>query len=253
MMPLFDTHCHLNFAEFDEDRGAVIERAVAAGVTAILIPGTQRMQPPFPAAVSTIQFHYGFGLHPYFINQHDVTDLAWLETQLSEHPRAFVGEIGLDKTCADYPLQQQLFKAQVELAVQYQRPLILHHRKSQPDLLQLLRPSLSQLGAHPGVLHAFSGSYEQAMDWVDAGFKLGVGGVITYPRAMKTRAAIARVPSSALVLETDAPAMPLNGSQGQRNEPSQIPRVLEELARLRDCDTAELSEILWHNSQALLR
>ncbi len=251
---LFDTHCHLDFEVFDEDRNEVLQRAWQAGVRHILVPGTQQGDIASVSLVhgTQIHLHRAVGLHPYFIQQHKPEHLARVEEQLKQDQHLLVGEIGLDRTCADWDKQCELFEQQVQLAVKYRRPLILHHRKSQSDLLGILTPYLEQLPSCKGVLHAFSGSEQQAQDWIAKGFKLGVGGTITYQRAQKTRAAIAHAPLSGLVLETDAPDMPIAGRQGQRNEPCCIAEVFQALQRLRDESRAELARALWDNSHQLI-
>jgi TatD DNase family protein len=242
MGALFDSHCHLDFDDFASDRTAVMARAEAAGVAAIMIPGvSRRASSKTRISSASIELFYGVGLHPYFIAEHDYADIDWLEQQLQRCPHAVVGEVGLDRSCSDYRKQQQLFTAQVELACAYQRPLIIHHRQSQADLVAILTRYRSKLPAHAGVIHAFSGSYEQAQSWLALGFMIGVGGVISYQRAAKTRSTIARLPLESLVLETDAPAMPLAGYQGQRNEPAQLLLVVDALAQLSGWSTAQIA------------
>lgn len=249
----FDTHCHLDFEVFDADRQEVLESAWKNGVRQLLIPGTTGGRNTACTDVgSAIELHRGVGLHPYFIAQHQRQDLAEMERQLKLNPRLLVGEIGLDRTCPEWDKQCELFSYQVKLAARYRRPLILHHRKTQSDLLGILKPYLGDLPQCKGVLHAFSGSLEQAEDWIDKGFKIGVGGTITYERAEKTRAAIAQAPLHGLVLETDAPDMPLAGYQGQRNEPCRIAEVFTALLTLRDESEAELKRALWRNSLQLI-
>lgn len=253
MYTLFDSHCHLDFDDFAEDRAAVIARAQAAAVTAILIPGVSRARSSAePLQSSAVTLFYGVGLHPYFIAEHQSSDLLWLEQQLQQHPQWLVGEVGLDRQCADYAKQQQLFKAQVELACQYQRPLLIHHRQSQADLIAMLRNYRSKLPHPAGVIHAFSGSYEQAQAWLALGFMIGVGGVISYARAKKTRQTIARLPLTALVLETDAPDMPLAGFQGQRNEPAHLTGVLAALTELTGVPSAQLAQQTTTNAYRLV-
>jgi len=249
-MELIDSHCHLDFQDFDTDRDEVLRHAVRAGVRHIVIPGVRaatwadlldlcRHRPNlFPA----------LGLHPYFIHAHQTSDLDWLAAQLDAHPQAVVGEIGLDATCSDIHQQRMLFTAQVELACEYSRPVVVHHRKTQSELLQVLKKYRDKLPEIPGVIHAFSGSYEQAKAWADLGFKLGVGGTLTYERAQKTRAALTQIASNSLVLESDAPDMPLAGYQGQRNEPRRIREVLTVLASLRQEPETKLADVLWNNT-----
>ena len=250
---LFDTHCHLDFEVFDADRNEVLERAWQAGVRHILIPGTQQGDIASKALVqdTQVQLHRAVGLHPYFIQHHQPAHLAKVEEQLKQDQHLLVGEIGLDRTCPEWDKQCELFEQQVQLAARYRRPLILHHRKSQSDLLGILTSYLDELPSCKGVLHAFSGSEQQAQDWIAKGFKLGVGGTITYARAKKTRSAIAQAPLSGLVLETDAPDMPLAGRQGQRNEPYCVADVFQALQQLRNESPAELARALWENSHQL--
>jgi TatD DNase family protein len=243
MNALFDSHCHLDFDDFAEDRTAVLQRAHSAGIVAIMIPGVSRQQSnQRNIPESPIELYFGYGLHPYFTDQHSSTDIEWVEQQLQQQPNAVVGEVGLDQHCPDYDKQKQLFIAQVALACQFRRPLIIHHRQSQADLLKILKQYRATLPSPAGVIHAFSGSYEQAQAWLDLGFMIGVGGLISYTRANKTRQAIARLPLSALLLETDAPDMPLAGFQGQRNEPAQLKRVVQVLAQLTAVSECELAE-----------
>lgn len=251
MSAVFDTHCHLDFAVFDMDRHDVMERARRAGVTQILVPGTQRR---CQAKLMSLCAEHGgilrpaVGLHPYFINEHQSDDLAWMSQLLADNPGLPVGEIGLDKTCDNFAFQQQLFEEQVALAAHYERPVILHHRKTLDTMLPTLRRVAHKLPAVSGVVHAFSGSEQQARAYIELGFKLGVGGVITYARAKKTRATIQAMPLSALVLETDAPDMPLCGHQGERNEPAHCVDVLQSLYQLRAEPDDEVKSALWRNS-----
>lgn len=247
MLPLFDTHCHLDFDDFDADRVAVLERATAAGVARIMVPGT-RAQNRIDFPPTAIEVEHSFGLHPYFIEHHQSAHLQWLDEQLSLHPQAPVGEIGLDATCGEFARQRELYEAQLALAAEYQRGVILHHRKTQPELLQTIKKVRDRLPDCGGVIHAFSGSLEQAKQWVELGFKLGVGGTITYTRAQKTRAAIRAISLDALVLETDAPDMPVSGQQGQRNEPAYVSKVLASLVEIRDEDEATIRQHLWRSS-----
>ncbi|TRW50143.1 TatD family deoxyribonuclease [Aliidiomarina halalkaliphila] len=225
-----DAHCHLDFPDFDDDRDAVLARARDAGVQRFLVPGVQKSQ---WSRLETLGQKYAdwslaYGLHPYFIEAHQEADLKALSQQLEKGAIA-LGEIGLDATVGDQEKQVHFFKEQLAIAAALELPVILHHRRTLDTLLSLVR----QAGVTQGMVHAFSGSYEQAMAWIDAGFYLGVGGVITYERAQKTRAALARVPLQRLLLETDSPDMPLQGYQGQRNEPARVIRVRDTLRELR--------------------
>ena len=231
---MIDSHCHLDLPEFEPDWQDVLNSAVKQGVERILIPGTavsgwQRQQ---DMAADNAQLDVAFGLHPYFFPDEPDNALAALRQQLQTttiKPVA-IGEIGID--CAiDTPVkaQQALFEAQLEMASEQSLPVILHHRRSHHLLLESIKRSRFTQG---GVIHAFSGSEQVARQYIDAGFKLGIGGTITYSRAQKTRQTVANIPLQHLLLETDAPDMPMSGRQGARNEPQFIGEVVAALADL---------------------
>lgn len=251
MAGLTDTHCHLNFSHFDDDRAETLMRAHQVGVTHVIVPGVT-------AATWSEQRRYAgcyanwfnaFGLHPYFIEQHTDDDLDALRVELEKGGAVAVGEIGLDATCANMVRQRELLSAQLKLAVTYQLPVILHHRKTLDELFQAVR----RAEVKRGVVHAFSGSEQQASQWSEYGFMLGIGGVITYPRAAKTRQAVASVALDSLVLETDSPDMPVQGRQGQRNEPSCLTQVFDALCDIRSEPPQQIREALMRNTERLFR
>ncbi|MGM0480467.1 MAG: TatD family hydrolase [Pseudomonadota bacterium] len=254
-MRLFDSHCHLNFDDFAEDRADAIERARKAGINAFMLPGVcidshsvlKRIASRYQGCF------FALGLHPYFIKQHSLEHIELLQQQVDEllqEPNSSfkaLGEMGLDATCDNMELQQQLLREQLRMAKERQLPVILHHRKTLDKTLKLVRES----GPQKGVIHAFSGSYEQGKAWVEAGYFLGIGGTITYPRANKTRDAVARLPLSAMVLETDSPDMPVNGHQGQRNEPLRMLSTLRALAKLKDSSESAVGDCCYKNTEQL--
>lgn len=250
--PLVDSHCHLDFDAFDHDRDAILQAAAQVGVRAFVVPGISRRQWPrlLQVAQNYRNWQLGFGLHPYFIAEHVPADLMQLRQLLEQHPTAAVGEIGLDATCAQPALQLRLLRAQLQMAAEYERPVILHHRKTLNNLLAEVKAA-GKKQPLMGVVHAFSGSSEQAFAWAELGFKLGVGGVITYPRAKKSRQAIAQAPLESLVLETDSPDMPLMGFQGERNEPARVRLVFNALCELRPEPPAEIAAQLLLNTQSV--
>ncbi|MFT4925273.1 MAG: TatD DNase family protein [Phenylobacterium sp.] len=242
-MTFIDSHCHLDFACFDADREAVISSVTAAIVPAV---GADNWSAVLALASNHPNVYPALGIHPCFIpTEQDVTPLIDQLTALITSNRSnivAIGECGLDFVHANDEAQRQLqlvyFTAQLQLAKQFALPVILHHRKSHDIILRSLRQR--QL-AQGGVIHAFSGSYQQAMQYIDLGFKLGIGGTITYDRAIKTRQVIARVPLEALVLETDAPDMPIYGRQGERNSPQFIGEIFAVLCLLRE-ESAQVIE-----------
>lgn len=161
-----------------------------------------------------------------------------------------VGEIGLDLYRDDpqFDRQQALLEAQLRLAKRYDLPVILHSRRTHDKLAMLLKKHNLP---RAGVVHGFAGSLQQAERFVQLGYKIGVGGTITYPRASKTRDVMARLPLSSLLLETDAPDMPLNGFQGQPNRPEQAARVFDALCELRAEPAQEIEAALLANTKSL--
>ncbi|EGQ9834622.1 TatD family deoxyribonuclease [Vibrio cholerae] len=251
---LFDTHCHFDFPPFTATPELELQKAAQHWVRRLVVPsiGPQDWQAVTELAQrfpSTI--YYALGFHPLYLDASSPTHLPALEKALMQAEQACVavGECGLDGMIdVDVALQEQMLIAQLSMASQAKLPVILHSRRTHNRLLQLLKQQRFQQG---GVLHAFSGSVQEAQQFVDLGFKIGVGGVITYPRANKTRQAIAALPVEHIVLETDAPDMPLNGFQGQANHPAQLAKVLETLAELKGVSAQYLAPILWQNSQML--
>ncbi|WP_233071140.1 TatD family hydrolase [Motilimonas eburnea] len=251
MSAFMDSHCHLDFAQFDTCREQEIAKALALGVQKIMVPGVKAAT--WPALITLCkqqpQLDYALGLHPYFLADFQQAHLGQLDRRLTEERPAALGEIGLD-ACVDIPMALQLFvfRAQIALARKHQLPLILHQRKTASNLLAELKSF-----PYGGVLHAFSGSYEMAMAFIDKGFKLGIGGVITYERAAKTRATLARVPLEALVLETDAPDMPLANQTGGVNTPQNIPLIFDALCQLRPEPAEQIKQVIWQTSQSLFQ
>ncbi|MDX5628437.1 MULTISPECIES: TatD family hydrolase [unclassified Brenneria] len=249
-----DTHCHFDFPPFSEDVAASLRLAATAGVERIVIPAVESryFDRVLQLACNHTSLYAALGLHPLYISHHRDTDLALLEEHLRQPANRLVavGEIGLDLYMQDPQLARQcaLLEAQLQLARQYDRPVILHSRRSHDRLAQLLRRTQVP---RTGVVHGFAGSLQQAQTFVRLGYYLGVGGTITYPRANKTRQAIARLPLDHLLLETDAPDMPVCGHQGQPNRPERIAAVFHALCQLRSESADEIADAIYHNSLRL--
>ncbi|AFI86559.1 deoxyribonuclease [Aggregatibacter actinomycetemcomitans] len=259
-MPFFDTHTHLDYLQqFSGERLVqLMQNAQAAGVQKILIVAVlqrdfktiEKMTALYPG-----QLYYGLGLHPLYIQEHQIDDLGLLDQALASRPAncTAVAEIGLERalpellTEALWRKQCDFLEAQLHLAKKHNLPVNLHSRKSHEQLFSFLRRI-----AVPkcGVVHGFAGSYDQAKRFVDLGYKVGVGGTITYERANKTRQTIAKLPLEALLLETDSPDMPVFGFQGQPNRPERVVQVFNALCALRSETPAQIAETIWRNSVA---
>ncbi|HTF83049.1 MAG TPA: TatD family hydrolase [Cellvibrio sp.] len=260
--PLVDSHCHFDFAAFDPDRAAVWAAAQGVGVGQLIIPGVAPDQWQAAAQVSAKYsgIYCAAGVHPWWVKDLVGADLSTqqrdkmrdqLRKTLTASPCVAVGECGLDKLVdGHFEHQQQLFSMQVELACELNMPLIIHCRKAHNEVIALLRRHRPPAG---GVIHAFSGSTRIAETYIDMGFYLGIGGTITYERAHKTRQAVSDVPLTALLLESDAPDMPLCGRQGERNSPQYLPETLRILAGLREQSVAEVAAQTTNNTRRLFR
>ncbi|MCU4676890.1 TatD family hydrolase [Catenovulum sp. 2E275] len=256
-MIFFDSHCHLDLLAKKLDLNQVVINCKNNQINRILMPGISKnnwseiKQIANGYSDQTLKLDYAFGLHPYFIAEHDIqTDLTELETQLKRDKFVVaVGEIGLDNFVAkqmdNHKQQEILLIEQLKLAQAYHLPVIIHHRQSIDKICQLIREQKFEYG---GVVHAFSGSQQQAKNLIELGFKLGIGGIITYPRANKTRQVVKTFGCEHFLLETDAPDMPLNGRQGQVNSPEYLIEIFNQLVALKSMPAEQLSRVLWQNT-----
>lgn len=249
-----DTHCHFDFPPFTGDEAHSLQLAGEAGIEKIIIPATaaENFARVLALAGRFSSLYAALGLHPIVIEQHTDEDLARLQQTLETRPTKVVaiGEIGLDRYRDDpqFARQERFLEVQLQLARRYDLPVILHSRRTHDTLaMHLKRQDLPRTG----VVHGFAGSLQQAERFVQLGYKIGVGGTITYPRASKTRDVMARLPLEALLLETDAPDMPLNGFQGQPNRPEQAARVFDVLCELRPEPAETIAEALYRNTTTL--
>lgn len=250
-MRLIDTHCHLDVAEFDADRGEVLSAARAAGVDAILVPGIDAAgwDGLLALCASDDGLYPALGLHPVYLERHREADLAALEQRLASDRPVAVGEIGLDFHAkdADRERQLRLCQAQLCIAAEAELPVLLHVRKAHEEMLRLL----TETPVVGGIAHAYNGSLQQAQRYLDRGFCLGFGGMLTFERSTRLRHLAAELPLESLVLETDAPDLTVASHQYQRNSPAYLPEVLEALAVVRDADPAEVAERTTANARRL--
>ena len=268
---LIDSHCHLDFAVFDNDRTDVITRANAEGVEHFIVLGVSveqwskvlELTQQYPQVSGTV------GIHPYYLDAYKVLSSAKRAKQLNDDLSLLfesgqepwvrgIGECGIDgfvakqheneSTGLDIAFQQRLFEQHIEIANHLKKPLVVHHRQSHHLILQSFKRCKPLYG---GIVHAFSGSQNDAEKYIEHGFLLGCGGTITYERAQKTRQVMAEVDLSHVALETDSPDMPLCGMQGQRNEPKNVALVASELAVLKKLDVEQIAQQTTENVQRL--
>lgn len=253
-MELIETHCHLDLEPLWSNFGELVDRARLAGVSKFVLPGvTSQGWPRLLQLAQTITGCYcAPGLHPLYLAHHRHRDWHNLETLLADHSVTALGEIGLDylPEDIDHQAQQLLFEFQLDLAAVVHRPVLLHIRKAHDRVLATLRRKRFQYG---GIVHAFSGSLQQARQFIDLGFVIGVCGTITYDRAQKIRRIVTSLDKNALVLETDAPDIPLAGLRNGPNRPEYLINVLQCLAELRSESIEELAETTTANASRILQ
>lgn len=254
---LIDSHCHLNFNAFDEDRAEVLARARAAGVVALINPGTDlddsRQIVAFAETIPDLYAAVGF--HPNDSANFDKMALTELRT-LTSYPKVVaIGEIGLDYHWdkAPRPVQWQVFEQQLALAKELGKPVIIHQREAAADMMAILR----QWGAgqnHPGlVLHSFSGDRAMAEEALELGFYLGISGPVTFKNVRDLPEIVTAAPPERLLVETDAPFLAPHPFRGKRNEPAYVELVAQRVATLKGLSLVEMSRRLTENTIALFR
>ena len=250
-MQLVDTHCHLDVPEFDADRDDVVRRARAAGVTRQIVPAIEASTWPGlrDACARDDGLFPAYGLHPLLIASHREEHLRALREWIERERPVAVGECGLDYYIdgLDRDVQATYFDGQLEIARDYDLPLVVHARRA----VDAVMASIKRVGKLRGVIHSFAGSEEQARQLADLGFLIGIGGPVTYERANRVRRVAASVPLDTLLLETDAPDQPDCAHRGQRNEPARMLRVLETIATLRNEDPDTIARATTRNAERL--
>ena len=255
-MRLIDTHTHLDFPDFDADRDAVLARAGAAGVERLVVLGVyqENWQRLWQMALQHDALYAAFGLHPVYLAQHRPEHLLelhdWLQRLAGHAKLCAVGEFGLDYYIddPDPARQQALFEAQLRLAVTFELPVLLHVRRAHAATIATLKRIRVPRG---GVIHAFSGSYEEAREYMKLGFKLGLGGAATWPQATRMHKVLAKLPLDSVVLETDAPDMAPAMHPQQRNSPEYLADICTSLAERLHTDADTVANASTRNAAEL--
>lgn len=258
---IVDTHAHLDMSAFDNDRAQVITRASKAGVSAIITVGTNlesskkaiELADNYPEIFATV------GFHPHYTATVDMADIAGLR-EIANHPRVVaIGEIGLDfyRNYSPKESQLQALKWQLDLAVELELPVIIHCRRAEKNMLDLLRvwtscPERSHR-QRQGVIHCFSSDSDTAKQYLDMGFYLSIGAYIGYPASTNTHNVIRGIPENRLLVETDCPFLPPQSYRGKRNEPAYIPITIQALAQIREKSTDDVANTTTQNACCLFR
>ncbi len=252
-MRLIDSHTHLDDAQYNDDRAAVIERARAAGVERMLAIGTGGGPPDLEAAVRLAD-EYPFVLATVGVHPHDAakTTEATFERlrALAEHPKVVaIGEIGLDYhyDFSPRPVQRITFSLQLTIAAEAHLPIVIHTREAWDDTFEILRREWRG----QGIVHCFTGDTTQAQQALEAGFHLAFGGVLTFPKAETVRQAARLTPADRLLIETDCPYLAPVPHRGKRNEPAFVLETTRRLAEVRGQSIEEVAALTTANFERL--
>lgn len=252
-MRLIDTHCHLYLEEFKNDIDAVIKRALDTGIKKFYLPAIDSseadnlflLEKKFPGKCMAMM-----GLHPCSVKADFRSELDIVKKYLAQRKFAAVGEIGIDlhwdKTFVAE--QNEAFELQIEWALQYDLPIVIHSRDAMDETIAVVKKFVAR--GLRGIFHCFSGTYEQASAIIDAGFYLGIGGVLTYKNAGLAEV-ISRIDIDNLVLETDAPYLTPVPFRGKRNESSYLQYVIEKLAQIKNVSVEEVATLTTANAEKI--
>ena len=251
-MKLFDTHAHLLDTQFVLDRNVLIASLPVAGVSGFVEACVEAEDIPKIQALTLLyDFVYGSaGIHPHSASAADNSNLLRVERALAQKKIVAVGEIGLDYHYDFSPreAQREAFANQLDLAIAAKKPVIIHDREAHGDVMALLSARKGRLG---GVLHCYSGSYEDAFRYIDMGYYIAFGGALTFKNATKQRCIAEKLPLDRLVIETDCPYMTPEPHRGERNSPLLIHLTLETLAKVRNISLEEAAAATYQNAMDL--
>ncbi|HYL86468.1 MAG TPA: TatD family hydrolase [Candidatus Angelobacter sp.] len=257
-MDLIDSHAHIDFPQFAEDRDAMLGRASAAGVTTLLAigtgPGPEKLDAAIPFAEQNDWIFATVGIHPHEakeVTQQHLDELA----RLAKHPKVIAwGEIGLDYYYDHSPrdVQHRVFRDQIDLAKQAKLPIIIHCRDAWSDCLNLIEEHWRPTGLG-GILHCFTSTLEDARRGIDMGFLISFAGNSTYPKAQNLRDVAKALPLEKFLIETDAPYLAPQAYRGKRNEPAYVAEVARTLASVRNLWPDELAAATSENFRRLFR
>lgn len=253
-MQFIDTHVHLNADQYDEDLQDVILRAREKGVQKMVVIGfdTKTIKRAISIAESDPDIYAVVGWHPVDAVDCTEEDLKWIE-ELAAHEKVVgIGETGLDYYWDKSPkeVQQEIFRKQIRLAQRVDLPLIIHNRDATGDVMRILKEEEAHLTG--GIMHCFGGSVETARESIDMNFMISLGGPVTFKNAKTPKEVAAEIDIAHLLIETDAPYLAPHPYRGKRNEPSYVPLVAEEIARLKGLTVEEVARVTTENAEKFL-
>lgn len=252
---IFDTHAHYDDEAFDEDRQQLLSSLPAAGIGGVVCVGAS-----IPTVTTSVELaeqypwiYASVGVHPHDVSDLNEERMVWL-TEMGRHEKVVaVGEIGLDYHYDDIDREQQRywFERQLLLAQKVEKPIIIHTRDAARDTLDMMKSDAAKgLG---GIIHCFPFGAELAREYLNMGYYLGIGGVVTFKNGKKTKEAVAYAPLTRLVLETDCPYLAPTPFRGKRNDSTLLKLVISEIAQIKGVTEAEVERVTWENAMKVYR
>jgi TatD DNase family protein len=251
-LDIIDSHAHLEFEQFNEDRDAVLQRARNAGLTTILAiggaGGPDQLDSAIPFAETHDWIYATAGIHPHEANLATEAHFRHLE-ELTRHPRVIAcGEIGLDYFYDHSPreVQQEVFRRQLAIAREAKLPIVIHCRDAWPGCIEILESEWRASGLG-GIFHCFTGNLDDAQRGIEMGFLVSFAANITYPKMQPLRDVAGKLPLDRILTETDSPFLPPQPLRGKRNEPANVVEVARTLATVRNLNPEEVARVTAQN------
>lgn len=250
-----DTHAHLDFPDFSNDREEVLARARAAGIGNILTVGTclESSRDSIRLAEMYPEIYAAVGIHPNHVSDSGPTDMDDIAS-LAAHARVrAIGETGLDffRDHTSPEDQRRVFLQHLEIATTHKKPFILHSRQSGEACLDIIETFMKDAPDLMGVFHCFTDTEHVLLRALELGLHIGISGIVTFPKGDNVRACVPLIPDDRLVLDTDSPFLTPPPHRGKRNEPCHAPLIAESLAAIRHTDVAHIARITTANAQRL--
>lgn len=252
-MKIIETHCHLDYlkaASLEEIISKSKEVGVEKFITISVDP--ENMDKVFEIATNNEEIFFTQGIHPHDAKDCNQSVLDKVANRCSEKKMLAVGEIGLDYHYDNSPreIQKEVFKAHLEIAIKYNKPVVIHSRDADEDMMSILKEYAPKM-IKKGVIHSFTSGQELAQLAIDLGFHLGFNGIITFKNAQAVRDIVSMTPVDRILVETDSPFLTPVPNRGKENNPSNLPHIINKLAEIKEIDPIELSHITYRNADKL--
>lgn len=247
---IFDTHAHYDDEAFDEDREALLESLEKNQITKIVNVGADISSSRATISLTKqYPFIYGaIGVHPSETKELTQKDMDWVREASKSSKIVAIGEIGLDYYWGEpeKEVQKKWFREQIKIAREEKLSIIIHSRDAAKDTLEIMKEECAEEVG--GVIHCFSYSAEMAKEYIQMGFYIGIGGVVTFKNAKKLKEVVEQIPLESIVLETDCPYLAPEGRRGERNCSLYLPRVIQEISSLKQIEESTVIEQTYQNA-----